>query len=261
VFGRKSGRFRPAAGFASVCLLVASLLSPFAPAALAAASPYATGNVGYDVSYPNCGQTISALASNGSQYSLAVVGVTGGRAFTSNGCLSDEFKAATAVTASPSLYMNLNAPVGSTAREANKGPKQCARNDKVCMSYNYGYQAALSALSVAKNAGAASSAWWLDIETGNSWSTNQAANFQVIVGAKEALTRSGVSNVGVYSTPSGWNKITGSSGATSGLPAWTAPGTTSLKDASNYCSKSSFTGGPIWLVQYSGGSYDEDWAC
>ena len=262
MFDRVFGRLRPATGFASVVLLAASLFSPFAPTALAASSPYSSGSVGYDVSYPNCSQSINPLASNGSTYSLAIVGVTGGRAFTSNGCLSQEFTTAEKATSTPSLYMNLNAPVGSTASEANKGPKSCKRNDKVCMSYNYGYQAALSAQSYATNQGATSSSWWLDIETGNSWSTNQSANFAVIQGAVAALTNNGTNtvNVGVYSTPSMWNKITGSSGAASPLPVWTAPGAKSLSDAANYCS-ASFTSGPVWLVQYSGGSYDEDYAC
>lgn len=260
MFDRVFGRLHPAARFASVVLLAASLFTPFAPTVLAASSPYKPGSVGYDVSYPNCSQSINPLASNGSTYSIAIVGVTGGRAFTSNGCLSSEFTTAEKATSAPSLYMNLNAPVGSTASEANKGPKKCARNDKVCMSYNYGYQAALNAVSTATNAHASSSTWWLDIETGNSWSSNQTANYAVIQGAVAALNDKGVSDVGVYSTKSMWNKITGSSGAASPLPVWSAPGATSLSDAANYCS-ASFTSGPVWLVQYSGGSYDEDFAC
>lgn len=258
MFGRLLRR-RPAVGFGSFCLLVASLLSPFASTALASSgSPYGTGRIGYDVSYPNCSQSI-----NGSAYSFAVVGVTGGRAFSSNGCLSQEFNAAKAVTPAPSLYMNLNAPVGSTAKEANLGPQKCARNDKACQSYNYGYQAALDAMETADSAVVSSTTWWLDIETGNSWSSNQSANFAVVQGAIAGLKSKGVSNVGVYSTSSMWNRITGSDGAGSGLPVWTAPGATSPSSAASFCSdpSASFTGGPVWLVQYSGASYDQDYAC
>lgn len=252
-------RTRPAC-LASISLFLAGLVVSLLPApAFAASGPYSSGTVGYDISYPNCSQSIMPKASNGSPYSFAIVGVSDGRAFSSNPCLAAEFGSASGLS-NVGLYMNLNSPIGSTAREADLGPKSCSHQDKVCKSYNYGYQAALSALSTAASANAKAGTWWLDVETGNSWSQDQAANFAVIQGASDALVANNVANVGVYSTAAMWSTITGTSGAQSIYPVWTAPGPSSLAAGAGFCG-ASFTKGPVWLVQYSGGSYDEDYAC
>src|SRR6266851_2749906 len=41
---------------------------------------------------------------------------------------------------------------------------------------------------------------------------------------------------------------------------WVATGQHTLKRARSYCTSTSFTGAPIWLVQYVA-TYDHDWAC
>src|SRR6266702_5962667 len=75
---------------------------------LASGGPYA-GKLGFDISYPQCGQLTTPSGA------FAIVGVNGGRPFTANNCFNTEF--ANAVNAARgasnvSVYMNLSAPVG-----------------------------------------------------------------------------------------------------------------------------------------------------
>lgn len=242
-------------------LLASMILVPFRPGlALASTDPYPSQGVGYDVSYPDCSRVIGPTASNGSPYVFAVIGVTGGKPFTNNGCLAAEYGAATSAGRLATLYMNTSGPVGSTARQyENLGPKACSYKDKISCAYNYGYQEAVAAYDYASSQGATSNTWWLDVETANSWTHQTSENVATIQGGVDALHALNVANVGVYSLPSMWSTITGS--AQIGIPVWVA-GASSLSTASGLCG-ASFTGGPVWLVQYSNASrsLDEDYAC
>lgn len=121
--------------------------------------------------------------------------------------------------------------------------------------------------------------WWLDVETGNSWlsgTTGQQMNVADLQGMAAALgaadSGTGVLGIGVYSTSSQWNTITGSPGAkiTYGgtsftnslwsLPDW-IPGARSLGGAESDCTLPSFTGGKVSLAQWFGHPYDGDYAC
>jgi hypothetical protein len=66
---------------------------------------------------------------------------------------------------------------------------------------------------------AARAAWWLDIETANTWSSTVALNSADIRGMVDFFTGRSVT-VGIYSTGFQWNQITG--GLTLGLPNWLA---------------------------------------
>jgi hypothetical protein len=246
-------------------LLASALALILVSGALAAAAdPFTTGTTGTDVSWPNC----SAVLPTSTDF--AIVGVTGGRAFTSNACFAAEWTWATKDAVVQSLYLNLNAPVGSTSRNANLGPKTCKHNDKVCLSYNYGWQAASSAYQQAQAAGASAGTWWLDVETSNSWSSSTAANAQVIQGAVDYLAQTaGNPAVGVYSTNAMYKQIAGSysptntSGTVSApVPTWYATVATTSSAAAVYCaSQYGFTGGSVWLVQYASSGLDADYAC
>lgn len=246
---KKSGLWAP---------LLASVLSVLlASTALASTDPYTPGSTGIDISWPNCSATLTAT-------DFAIVGVTGGRAFTSNSCFATEWTWATSNTQLQSLYMNLNAPVGSTSRNAKLGPLSCKHHDKVCLSYNYGWQAAKSAFEQAGAAGASATTWWLDVETSNSWTSSTAANAQVIQGAVDYLWGQSVV-AGVYSTNAMYAQIAGSYSPTNGsgpVPTWYATVATSPGAAAGYCNSTyAFTGGTVWLVQYASGSVDADYAC
>ena len=165
---------------------------------------FSGGQTGYDISFPQ--GSISTLPS---LYDFLVIGVTDGRAYTDNPYLSSQVSLAQGKLLS--LYVNLNAPVGSTVRGNTSSPKSCAKSDKVCQAYNYGYNAASHSYSYAQSQSATSAMWWLDIETGNSWSATKAINDATIQGAVDFLNTTGAI-VGIYSTQSMWNTVAGSSG-------------------------------------------------
>ena len=104
----------------------------------------------------------------------------------------------------------------------------------------------------------ASFAWWLDVETGNTWQpgpAGSAMNVAVLQGMVAALRTAGATAVGVYSTASQWAQVTGtataSSGPLVGLPDW-VPGAASLAGAVANCGLPSFTGGKVVLTQWTG---------
>ena len=102
--------------------------------------------------------------------------------------------------------------------------------------------------------------WWLDVETGNTWQTNTAMNVADLQGM---IAGFGAAGVGVYSTSTQWNSITGgttsSSGSLVGIPNW-IPGARTQKQAASNCSLASFTGGTVQMTQWTGNP-DNDMAC
>ncbi len=250
-----SGRYPPARWRATWLAAVAVMLVVhlLAGAVLASGGPYA-GKLGFDISYPQCGQTTPSGA-------FAIVGVNGGRPFTANSCFGTEFgNSMGAVGASNvSVYMNLSAPVGKTATQYTSAPQACGPGNKACEAQNYGWNAAAYAYQQAiangyhSSAGGLAKIWWLDIETANSWSGRTDVNRGSIQGATNYLATNGLT-VGIYSTPSMWNSITGT-WSNNGQSVWYA-GTNSIG-----CSVSSFTGGSVWLVQHSSGTTNGDQGC
>lgn len=249
-------------GLAVVAFMAACVL--LAPTSALAAGTYASGTIGHDVSWPNCPAPTAVTTD-----AFRIVGVTSGRAFSQNSCLGSEYAWASA-SSNASLYMNLNAPVGSTARGNTSTPRLCIKNDKLCQSYNYGWNAAKAAYGYASGISGvdASTAWWLDVETSNSWLSNLAANAQVVQGAIDFLTGKVVA-VGVYSTNNMWSTITGGSPTVvvvSPVPVWYATAVKSAATAQTYCGSAgstyAFTGGDVWLVQFVDGTgIDADYAC
>jgi len=229
--------------------LVVSITVIAAMGALAATDPYPTGLAGYDVSYPQCGGT----AASGS---FGIVGVNGGRPFTDNSCLGAEYAAAPKSTA-PSLYINtgyagayrnnitagcsaLSGSVSGTSREVQAWAIGCSEAET-----STSYATAQGATSVA--------AWWLDVETANSWSSgNLSLNRYAIQGAVTRLAQSGLP-VGIYSTASMWSAVTGGNFTPTNVAAdWEAAG--------GSCS-APFTSSPVWLVQSTTSGFDSDLAC
>jgi len=211
---------------------------------------------GFDISYPQCDMSVP-------DGSFAILGVTGGRAFSTNRCLSDQYtKSVNAGLGSAiHFYMNLNAAIGSTASQGSTGPKgTCAGGDKACQAYNYGWKAARAAYATASQAGPGG-IWFLDIETANSWNAKTALNIATIQGAvaylecqETAANSCQRKPVGIYSTAGMWKSIAGS--WQNGLPVWLA-GT-----ASTACpTTTGFTGGPVVFVQNASGASNGDRAC
>jgi hypothetical protein len=242
---------------ARISLAIAVLLFTLASVTGASASSYYPGgSTGSDISFPQCGALPSSPGAFG------IVGVTAGRAFSQNGCLTYEFAWAKAsgTLAPPSLYMNLQYPIGTTASYAMNGPKgKCSQKDKECQAYAYGWNAADNAYAYAKGKGAESSRWWLDIETANSWSAKTALNKLVIQGALDYFGREELGiTAGIYSTQRMWTTVAGS--FRPDVESWVAQAT--QQGADNSCTTSvPFGTGRVALVQYVSGGQDWDYAC
>jgi hypothetical protein len=212
--------------------------------------PYPSGSTGYDISWPQCGGGLPG------PHAVAIVGVNDGHAFSTNPCLGEEI-----AWAGPAhgLYINVNSPNGpSNGQGANGGAGTCSPSDPTCWSYNYGWNAALASVATATQSGGMAQQWWLDVETGNFWSGNLAANARVVQGAIDALHSRGLT-VGIYSTHYQWGAITG--GASFGVPVWVPTGI-AMSNPGSWCNGShSFNGGPVWIIQYGAGNFDGDYAC
>ncbi len=118
--------------------------------------------------------------------------------------------------------------------------------------------------------GAGSFRWWLDVETQNSWVSNTEMNVADLQGMVAALGYAGVasSQVGVYSTASQWNTITGTPTAAAysvsntlwGLNEWVT-GARGQSGAESNCRQTPFTGGKIVVSQWFSHPYDGDYSC
>jgi hypothetical protein len=222
----------------------------------AAAEPVGRG---YDVSWPQCGRTLPSRAN------VAIVGVNGGKPYEENPCLAEQFRWATGAAAQRAFYMNTANP-GTASRVVDwynqKSPNRgCSRSDEAACAYNYGFNAAKHAYATAqaKTGVAGRHSWWLDVETTNSWSDDQALNVADILGSL-AYLRSQKVPVGVYSTGYQWGVITGGADLPD-LPNWVA-GARNGDQAARWCSPdSSFTGGPVTLVQWVQDDLDHNALC
>ncbi len=258
-----------------------------APARAAASAPPG-GAVGHDVSYPQCtsggGTTVTG---QGGQF--GVVGVTDGLPWSANPCLTAEYSWASGLAYAPGLYANTANPAPHSSfywpTSGASDPALCQNSasttDPGC-AYDYGWHAAKNALSTAAASvsGASSLAWWLDVEIANSWNGNGTSNAADLQGAVDYLRSQGVPSVGVYSSPSDWQTITGGyNGGTAssyasawapeftaqypltGSPVWVA-GAGSSTTASNTCQSTSFTGSQPQLAQFADGTgFDADLVC
>jgi hypothetical protein len=229
--------------------------------ALAAFDPYVAGTAGYDYSYIQCG-TAAPTARFG------IVGVNGGYPFTYyNSCLSTEFAAA-ARTGNAAVYINTGYDPTYTAIDGRHTTQDCANRSQSVT----GTQAQRAAWAVgcseaqrdqsyaAAQSAASPTAWWLDVETANSWSSSDLSlNRYTIQGIVETLRPAATVPIGIYSTSYQWNVITG--GYQPPVDAnWVATGQRTLKRAKQYCSSTGFTGAKVWVVQYVA-TYDHDYVC
>lgn len=236
----------------ATALVIAALTLQLVTAAAASAS-------GYDVSWPNCGR---ALPFDGD---VAIVGVNGGKPYTANPCLVEQFRWASAAPHQPAFYVNTANP-GTAATSVDwygqRSPNPaCSRADEAACAYNYGFNGAAQAFSHAQAVTGAASrlTWWLDVETDNTWSGDVGLNGADILGAVAYLRTQNVP-VGIYSTRYQWGVIAGGLRLPD-VPSWVA-GAPDRARAPSFCSADrSFTGGPVVLVQWVEGDTDNDLLC
>jgi hypothetical protein len=240
-------------------LLTAGLLAPAAASA---------GNSvrGYDISWPQCGSAYPAKAGFG------IVGVNKGIVFSANPCLASEITWAGGAAAQ--LYANTGNPGPGLSSHWPTGqmtPRVCdvAAPDSADCAFDYGYNAAADSYSIAARTFTqlglattpASSPWWLDVETSNSWRTTTSLNVSALQGAVYYLTSvAHVASLGIYSTSYQWNQITGGSAAFGAYKSWVA-GASNAKTATAKCTGAGFTGGGVALSQYISGGFDVDVRC
>ena len=251
-------------GVIALSLVTLSLATP------SGASNSYYSNSGFDESYPQCSATATPSG-------FAIIGVSHGRPFTSNACASAEWSSASAV--GRSLYFN----TGYALAYAKSDTTTCKTQAAGIGFPASGHQ--LSALQTAWAIGCSEAdvafssepgtpvAWWADVETGNSWSTDATLNRATITGIvaeMNKLTSAGSAGslsipVGIYSTPSMWNQIVGTGNAIPGIAADWQAGT-------SHCPTSGFTltgsqgNAPVWLIQsgtktVNGVAFDVDSAC
>lgn len=217
------------------------------------------GAVGHDISWPQCGQAYPTGSAFG------IVGVTHGRPYEPNPCLTSEYAWAKGAPGGPGFYMNTANPgpaSGAVSWYRQKSPDPaCSPGQQAACAYDYGFNAAAHAYTYAQSqtGHAGGTAWWLDVEIENTWSpTDLVANLAAVRGSVDYLQHQPGTVVGIYSTRSQWTTITG--GAQLPLANWVA-GARSAGEARARCAPAfSATGGPVVLSQYFG-PFDADVAC
>jgi hypothetical protein len=212
-----------------------------------------SGGTGYTVSFPQCNDPPPPTP-----FAHAVLGVNGGRPFTRNPCLAQQFTWARQGTTPPALYLNTASPSGAHVARAFSGPAgDCGPDDAACQAYNYGYNGAEDAYAYASSQGATAMMWWVDVELENTWSDDTSLNALVIRGAIDALRKRGAA-VGIYSTSVQWHDIAGS--YRPAVPTWVA-GASSLSEARGCSALDSFGGGTLWFTEYPVGALGGFYIC
>lgn len=243
-------------------------------------TPLATPEIGVDVSYPQCGSELPQ------DVAFAIVGVNGGRVHSPNRCLTVEDGAGGqlvwagqevelyANTANPGPRDSRYWPVGQTSPRSCTAPGLLETTDTIDCAYVYGWNAAADSYRIALEAFVAAgwaeegadalpwpTTWWLDVETANSWRSDRALNVAALEGARDLLESKGVAEVGFYSTPRMWARITGDTETFADHPAWHA-GASDLADATRRCeAEEPFTGGELRMVQWVEDGLDRNLRC
>jgi hypothetical protein len=234
-----------------VAVSIAAALMGTVALAQAATDPYVHGWIGYDEGSGQCGATPPTA-------NFAIVNATGGRPFSANSCLASE--ASAAGTAQLSFYFNTGY-AGAYGRDVTATCSSAASGrgytGKLAQAYAIGCSEAGYATSLTKVRAAA---WWLDVETANSWSSsNKAYNVATIQGAIDEARAVTAAAVGVYSSSSAWQTITGGGTVTSVDGSWVLTGQYA-------CGGAAFGGSQVWIVQngtttVNGVAFDADTAC
>lgn len=232
--------------------------------------------IGIDVSWPQCDRDLPEAEG------FAIVGVNRGRVYSANPCLAGEDGQLAWAGEDVQLYLNTGNPGPRDSRHWPVGqdePRTCdpADPDTVDCAYVYGWNAAEHAYGIAlealealdaeddddteADAPLAGMTWWLDVEDANSWRRDRERNVAALQGMVDALDALGAGEIGFYSTPRLWNRITGGTEAFAEHAAWHA-GASDEADARRRCAaEPSFTGGPLRMVQWVQDGLDRNIRC
>ena len=238
-----------------LALLTVVVLSSLSVVANASADEDSGGYTAFDISWPQCPNNLPQ-----ERFEFAVIGLNGGRPFTSNPCFMTQYKWAKAAQENPDVYINVDFPRPGLVEAMNGPYGACAPDDNWCRGYNWGYNLAVNSLARAKAYGITPGRYWLDVETDNYWSPSSQNNAQVVRGVLDYFLDFNVPT-GIYSTYYQWDLITGNFMPQAKLPLWVAGATSDIM-ASQRCDQSRFTfaGGETWMVQYVR-QFDQNHAC
>jgi len=258
-----------------LCLFLATAAGIVSAPGAAGAPADSTTPLGNDVSWPQCGKTLPKNPA------FAIVGVNNGVANNTNTCFKEQLAWAEDIsegkTEQPSvaLYVNtgnpgLAASAWPTSNEYPAGTRvhnpygTCSKGDVgAACAYMYGYAKAYDDAYIRGVSDPEDYLWWLDVETGNSWSTDKTANRADLEGMV-AFFHSIDADVGIYSTGYQWGVIVGTVSSSSNLyslPNWLA-GARTVTGAKSNCSKAPLTaGGEVTLTQFVSKGFDYNYSC
>ena len=194
---------------------------------------------GNDISWPQCDGPYPGA------HEVGVVGVTGGRPFTTNPCLASEFAWARASQMPGGAQLYINLEIDGTSM----GPHHCAVDDHACRAYDYGVVTVFDAIARAQSVGVNAGFWWLDVEVGNYWNDLQPDwNQATVQGAIDAARSRGI-DVGIYSSVDQWAQIVPPTYHPM-VPTWLAVVGDSVMAPGLCALGRTLTGGPVYMVQY-----------
>jgi hypothetical protein len=234
-----------------------------APKAPPAATPAPTPQpaLGFDVSWPQCNDE------HPESIGFAIVGVDGGRVYKANPCLAEQLEWA---GEGGDLYINTANPGPRHSQFWPSGtdePRPCDTDERpgaetTSCAYVYGWNAAADSYRRALEAYVSLGwldddddrlpediTWWLDVETANSWMRDRELNVASLHGAVDYLASTGAEDIGFYSTPLLWWRVTAGTDDFADHPAWHAGGH-SQEEAAERCEHDAFTGGSLRFVQW-----------
>lgn len=273
----------------TIALLLGFVFLPLSSVeSVSAAKPTPTP-LGNDVSWPQCGKALPR------DHAFGIVGVNGGLATTTNGCMKEQLLWAQRASGSTTqekvqLYVNTANPGGlntvswprSNIDSAGNTPfnpyGNCDGTDSLGCAWLYGWNRALedvrdrfqpAASAAAMNTNPATYIWWLDVETENTWKLSGSefdgkSNVAVLEGMT-AHFNSVDARVGLYSTGYQWGQIVGSQVSNTsnlnGLPNW-RPGGANLSTSKQACTAAPLTtGGTVVLTQFVSKNLDYNYSC
>jgi FG-GAP-like repeat len=248
---------------AGIALAATALVAPALPAQAATME-------GHDVSWPQCGQDLNDML-GGNQF--LIIGLNGrdpanptsGLPFFPNPCLADQVAWARNHSVPAQAYTMAAFPT-SVQLSTYKSQGPWSSSTRAGQLSNVGYAEAEYAVARLGQVGFTPGMVWIDVEprSAQPWPTGTSAqqreNRYVIEGLMRGLRDSGYS-YGLYSYASAWTPITGS-WRLPGVPVWVPVGHLDPPtEALDACTKPSFSGGRIYLSQWTDDVWDYDLTC
>lgn len=245
----------------AVLVVLSALVIPTHGAAASVLPAARSTAYGADISWPNCPQGLGIASRRTlgmpmptSAARFVVLGLTNGPAFTPNPCLASQVAWVKARHLWAGAYAVVSYPTAAqVTRHGGRGtPAQ--------RLYRTGFAEASYTVGVMRRAGLRAPMVWVDVEPvkGVPWSKKTAANNALLDGVLAGYKAAGV-RTGWYSYAYGWKQITG--GRRSSLATWVPSGKDTRASALARCGQRSFSGGPVWLAQWTAAGRDHNVTC